>query len=109
MNQQQQLKPEETTRLCQSVRVHGSDNKPEHQQKFFGVFFSIKTRLMMTSKEWQSKPIPHSFLKKDQCQRRPLMTIKSGKGNQHHIASSTVCGVIFISFPNNISSLKLSF
>jgi hypothetical protein len=42
-NEQQQIDPEETLRLCQSTRVLGSTKKvPERQQKFFGAFISMR-------------------------------------------------------------------
>jgi hypothetical protein len=43
MNHQLQFDPEETTRLCQLTQVCRSFKKlPEHHQKFFGVFLSMK-------------------------------------------------------------------
>jgi hypothetical protein len=44
MNQQWQVNPEETTRLCQSAQVHLSGKKLlEHYQKYFGAFLSMKS------------------------------------------------------------------
>ena len=74
--------PEETSRLCQLAQVWGTGKKPlEHHQKFFGGFF-----LWSHYKRWPAK---------------------SGKANQYHTASSTVCWVIFIPFPNIMCSLSV--
>ena len=41
-NQQQQLYPEETMRLCQSAKSEEvARSPPEHHQKFFGAFLSM--------------------------------------------------------------------
>jgi hypothetical protein len=67
-NQQGKFDPEETTRLCQLAQVLGSAKKlPEHHQKFFGAFLSMKSQQMMTTKKVARQ------ISKAQCQQSPAM------------------------------------
>jgi hypothetical protein len=64
-------------RLCQSALVLRSGKKlPGHLQKFFHVFFSMKSQQMMANKEWRGKPTPYSIISKDQCHQSPTMITK---------------------------------
>jgi hypothetical protein len=70
------------------------------------VFLSAKSQQMNVSKEWKGKPILHSTVNKDQSQQSPAKIHKEWQREPIHTASSTVCWVIFIPFPNIMCYLK---
>lgn len=109
MNQQQQLGPEETVRLCWWTQVYpwvcwSSKKQPEYYQNFFGMFLSTKS---LQAKIREERMVNHykSIISEDQDQWNPTETNKVTNAR----ASSTVCWDILIHVPNITCPLKFSF
>lgn len=82
-NQQQQFNPEETSRLCQMDRVHGSGKKvPWYHQKFFSAILSTKSWQMMISKARQTNAIV--LLAQPRISKTQQRPAKRDKVNQWH-------------------------
>jgi hypothetical protein len=73
---QQWLDPEETSGLCQSAWVCWSGKKqPEHHQKFFGSFLSIKSQQAKITDEGKVNQC-NSIISEDPLPWRPTKTSK---------------------------------
>lgn len=102
--QQQQLDPEETVRLCWSTGVCWSDRKQiKHHQKFLGMLLSTKSQQEKFSRESKVNQY-NSVVSKDQHQRTWQRWARWTSASDR--VSPTACWVILTHFPNIPSLLQ---